>query len=80
VIHLVAADGASFVLSREDAARLYDELWKLAGTRGAVSAASKLLHASKVSAAEQELIAAQQQLTPSESNAVREAIGRLQRG
>lgn len=38
-------DGTVTELSEEEAVALYDELWGLASTRGAVSAAGKLRHA-----------------------------------
>jgi hypothetical protein len=38
-------DGTVTELSEEEAVALYDELWGLASTRGAVSTAGKLRHA-----------------------------------
>ena len=38
-------DGTVTELSEEEAVALYDELWTLVSTRGAVSAAGKLRHA-----------------------------------
>jgi hypothetical protein len=38
-------DGTVTELSEEEAVALYDELWGLVSTRGAVSAAGKLRHA-----------------------------------
>ena len=38
-------DGSVTELSEEEAVALYDELWALVSTRGAVSAAGKLRHA-----------------------------------
>jgi hypothetical protein len=38
-------DGTVTELSEEEAVALYDKLWALASTRGAVSAAGKLRHA-----------------------------------
>jgi hypothetical protein len=71
-ISLVAQDGTTFGLSLGEARALYDELWKVDAIRGAISAASKLMHAMRSRDAWEYLDAA-------ETIAVREARGNLSR-
>jgi hypothetical protein len=73
-VRLSLADRSIVTLSRDEAQELYDQLWLQLSEAGSISAAAKVRHALSVTREQQEMLDAR------ESEVVRLALSRLQKG